>query len=163
MYTCSLHQWQSSDYPCPPCQQTVTTTLTEFHTGGYCPHCLKAKCHCKCLENQMAIPKVGKTINSNDWLINEGYSVSFPITRSTLADILTRYSALQCEAEIKELREALEKWKQVHDDFDTGYKNIDGKETRMGIAALSEHCNIADRNLRKVIASQALNKKNHDR
>lgn len=49
------------------------------------------------------------------------------------------------------LEAALDGWVKAHKEFDTGYRNINGKATRMDVAALSQSCNQADTSLRKAI------------
>lgn len=69
---------------------------------------------------------------------------------------IEEYKEGKSATDVQVLVDALNEWKRVHEDFDRGYKNVDGKETRVGIAALSQACNDADKNLR-----QALNQYNN--
>ena len=51
----------------------------------------------------------------------------------------------------KELVEAVEYWKLTHDEFHSGYANVDGKKTTMNIVQLSHRCDDADKKLRKAL------------
>jgi hypothetical protein len=43
----------------------------------------------------------------------------------------------------------LDNWEAAHNEFRTGYRNVNGQTTRIGIAALSAATNQADTSLRK--------------
>ena len=111
MYTCPLHQWFSISNPCPSCVRTIPSTSTNYFIIN-------------------PTPEVGKTMEEIlekaanerlfDNLSNGNQIVTLRIAK--ILQAMSEWASLQCEskdAEIKELREKLEKSEHTNNYYDS--------------------------------------------